>query len=307
MAADANTGHHPVMNATLALGLAALGRPAYITLTHDVDFPEGRSVEAMETHARRMLDAAYAAGIRHFDAARSYGMAERFLRGWIDARGLQPGEITVSSKWGYRYTGQWQLDGRTQEVKDHSAAMLRAQAAESLALLGPWLTLYQIHSATPESGVLENPEVLEELRRLRAHGLELGVTASGPTQVETIRRAIVLRPLFSAVQATWNAFERSAEEALNEAHAAGLKVLIKEPLANGRLATPPGRDALALAFALRQPWADLVLLGAATEAQLASNLRARDLQLSESDVASLDALREPAADYWASRSKLAWK
>ena len=41
-------------------------------------------------------------------------------------------------------------------MKDHSLAALAAQLAESRAILGPHLALYQIHSATLESGVLED-------------------------------------------------------------------------------------------------------------------------------------------------------
>ena len=35
-----------------------------------------------------VLDAAYGAGVRYFDAARSYGRAEQFLGSWLRARGL---------------------------------------------------------------------------------------------------------------------------------------------------------------------------------------------------------------------------
>lgn len=301
------------------LGLAALGRPAYMTLTHGEDFPEGRTVEALRARSHRMMDRAFAAGVRAFDAARSYGRAEEFLRGWLDARGLAPGDVFVSSKWGYRYTGGWQVDGRVQEVKEHTVELLRTQVAESRAILGAHLQLYQIHSAAPESGVLENAAVLDELRRLRAEGLRLGVTATGPRQLETLRRALELRdggaPLFSAVQATFNLLEQSAAPGLAEAHQGGLTVLIKEPLANGRL-TPRGdvpalqalarelgatEDAVALAFVLRQPWADVVLLGAATEAQLDSNLRAPQVRL---PAAAFDGLQEK--DYWARRARLSW-
>ena len=309
------------------LGMAALGRPAYITVGHGEDLPQGRSAEAMEAHAGRMLDQALAAGIRYFDAARSYGRAEEFLRRWIDSRGIRPEEIVVGSKWGYRYTGDWQVDGRVQEVKEHSASMLQAQGAESASILGAYLRLYQIHSATPQTRVLEDAQVLAALRRLRESGLLLGVTATGPQQPETIRRAAAIRfdgaPLFSAVQATWNLLERSAETALSEAREAGLTVLVKEALANGRL-TPRGdrgtagplrsvaerlrssADAVALAFVAQQPWADVVLLGAATAPQLDSNLRALDLRLSAEDAHTLDALREPAGEYWGRRARLPW-
>ncbi|HTO98294.1 MAG TPA: aldo/keto reductase [Myxococcales bacterium] len=306
----------------LGLGMAALGRPAYITVGHAADLPPGRSVEAVEAHAHRVLDGAFAAGIRYFDAARSYGRAEQFLRAWIDSRGIRPAEIAVGSKWGYRYTGGWQVDGRVQEVKDHGEAMLEKQAAESLSLLGPWLRLYQIHSATPQTGVLEDARVLARLGRLREQGLYLGVTASGPEQAETVRRALEVRldgaPLFSAVQATWNVLERSAGEALREAHRAGVTVLVKEPLANGILAQADGPlaaaarragiapDLLALAFVLKESWADVVLLGAATVEQVESNVRALGVSLQAGVVSRLDALVQAPDAYWERRSRLPW-
>ena len=173
-------GHDGPELTRFGLGLAALGRPAYIVLGHASDFPEGRDVSSMEAHSHRMLDRAFAAGIRYFDAARSYGRAEQFLRSWIESKRLRPHDVVVGSKWGYRYTGDWQVDGRVQEVKDHGAAMLEAQVAESSGLLGPYLRLYQIHSASIETHVLEDEQVLAELRRLRGQGLFLGVTTTGP-------------------------------------------------------------------------------------------------------------------------------
>jgi aryl-alcohol dehydrogenase-like predicted oxidoreductase len=175
--------------------------------------------------------------------------------------------------------------------------------------------------------VLDDREVLDELRRLRERGLFLGVTTSGPRQLETIRKAIGIRfdgvPLFAAVQSTWNALERSAGPGLREAHEAGVTVIVKEPLANGRL-TPRGEegrsgplkavadrlrsstDAVALALAAGETWADVILLGAATPAQLASNLRAVELRLSAEDAQLLDGLSVPAEEYWADRALLAW-
>jgi aryl-alcohol dehydrogenase-like predicted oxidoreductase len=48
-----------------------------------------------------VLDAAYEDGVRAFDAARSYGRAEAFLASWLERRELGPGDVRVSSKWGY--------------------------------------------------------------------------------------------------------------------------------------------------------------------------------------------------------------
>jgi aryl-alcohol dehydrogenase-like predicted oxidoreductase len=56
------------MVSRIGLGLAALGRPAYINLGRQRDLGAYRSVAELERRCHEMLDAAYAAGIRYFDA-----------------------------------------------------------------------------------------------------------------------------------------------------------------------------------------------------------------------------------------------
>ncbi|MDQ6885529.1 MAG: aldo/keto reductase [Candidatus Dormibacteraeota bacterium] len=291
----------------IGLGLAALGRPGYITVDRENDLGGDRSVTALERRSQEVLSAAYDAGIRYFDAARSYGFAERFLTSWFREGALPPDAVTVGSEWGYTYVGDWRVDARVHEVKDHSLAALRRQVEESRALLGEHLDLYQIHSATLESGVLDDPAVLTELNGLRASGLTIGMSVSGPRQAEVIRHALAvtvdgLNP-FQSVQATWNLLEPSAGQALAEAHDAGWGVIIKEALANGRLAD---RDQESIAAALANPWVDLVLSGAVTEAQLRSNVGALSVRLSPDELASLSNLAEPAHQYWKERGQLAW-
>jgi aryl-alcohol dehydrogenase-like predicted oxidoreductase len=301
----------------LGLGLAALGRPGYINLGHGEDLGAQKDVSTLEREAHAVLDAAYDGGIRYFDAARSYGRAEEFLGSWLERRGLVPGAVTVGSKWGYTYTADWRVDADVHEVKDLSLATLRRQIAESRALLGEHLRLYQIHSATLESGVLEDRAVRDELARLRETGLAIGLTTTGPNQRETIERALEVGG-FDTVQATWNLLERSAGPALEAAQAAGLGVIVKEALANGRLTSrgdvAPMRelaeragttpDALALAAVLAQPWVDVVLSGATTVEQLRSNLKALELELDLS--LELAQLVEDPARYWQERAALPW-
>jgi aryl-alcohol dehydrogenase-like predicted oxidoreductase len=291
----------------IGLGLAAIGRPGYITLGREHDIGTDRSVEALERRSHEVLSAAYDAGIRYFDAARSYGYAERFLSSWLHQRGLPPESVTVGSKWGYTYVGDWHVEARVHEVKDHSLAALRRQIEESQALLGEYLDLYQIHSATLESGVLDDHAVLAELNNLRASGLTIGMSVSGPRQAEVIRRALAVsidgvNP-FQSVQATWNLLEPSAGPALAEAHDAGWGVIIKEALANGRLAD---RDQKAIAAALANPWVDVVLSGAVTADQVRSNAMATSVKLSTDELAELAKMAEPADRYWKERSQLAW-
>ena len=90
----------------------------------------------MGAHAHDVLDAAWYAGVRYFDAARSYGRAEAFLGAWLKERGIRPDQATVGSKWGYTYTAGWQVEAEKHEVKEHSLPVLRRQIGESRDLLG---------------------------------------------------------------------------------------------------------------------------------------------------------------------------
>jgi aryl-alcohol dehydrogenase-like predicted oxidoreductase len=313
----------------IGLGLAALGRPGYINLGHAEDLNQEYEIAAMEARSHAVLDAAWKLGIRYFDAARSYGRAEAFLASWLKARAIAADEVVVGSKWGYIYTAGWQVEAEEHEVKEHSLPVLQRQTAESRRLLGTYLKLYQIHSATLDSQVLDNEAVLAELARLRREtGLQIGLSLSGPQQAQTLRRALAVRledgsPLFGAVQATWNLLEPSAGPVLAEASAAGLGVIVKEAVANGRL-TPrnpeaklaplreaaaelgTSEDVLALAAVLAQPWAGIVLSGAATAEQLESNVRALEFPWTPALAERLSSLAEPPETYWQKRSDLPW-
>jgi aryl-alcohol dehydrogenase-like predicted oxidoreductase len=315
----------------IGLGLAALGRPGYINLGHAQDLEGSYDVPAMERRAHRVLDEAWQAGIRYFDAARSYGRAEQFLGSWLQSRDIPQAEVTVGSKWGYTYTANWQVEAAEHEVKAHTLPVLQRQWQESRTNLGAYLRLYQIHSATLESGVLDNPSVLGELARLKADGLYIGLSLSGPAQAEVLKRAANIElegvRLFDCVQITWNLLEPSTGPILRQVHRAGMGILVKEALANGRLTARNNEptfapklallerqasrlnttvDALALALVLAQPWLDVVLSGAASSEHLRSNLKALEVRWDEEAGSQLATLAEAPEDYWATRSGLAW-
>ncbi|MFG2849580.1 aldo/keto reductase [Streptomyces mirabilis] len=307
----------------IGLGLAAVGRPGYINLGRDHDLGEDRSVETLRARTHELLDAAYAQGVRYFDAARSYGRSEEFLADWLKSR-PDVDDVVVGSKWGYTYTADWTTDAEQHEVKDHTLATYERQRAETAALLGDRLDLYQIHSVTPDSPALTDKELHAKLAEAAAQGLSIGFSTSGPAQADAIRAALAVtvdgEPLFRTVQSTYNVLETSAAPALAEAHDAGLTVIVKEGMANGRLAaehapdavraiaeeTGLGADAVVLALILRQPWAGVVLSGAATSAQLASNLHAAVVDLDEDQLTRLAALAEDPDVYWERRGQLPW-
>jgi aryl-alcohol dehydrogenase-like predicted oxidoreductase len=197
----------------IGLGTAALGRPGYINLGHGEDLDGRRSVAALRAHTHEVLDAAAALGVRYLDTARSYGRAEGFLAAWLEDHPELAARTTVGSKWGYTYTAGWRVDADVHEVKEHSLDVLQRQWSETQTNLGAHLDLYQIHSATLKTGVLENAEVLKALARLKEAGTAIGLTVSGPRQEATVAKAIPVEVdgvrLFDTVQATWNLLERS--------------------------------------------------------------------------------------------------
>ena len=180
-----------------------------------------------------------------------------------------------------------------------------------------------------ETGVLDDAPLHRALAGLRESGVAVGISTSGPEQAAAVRRALRVRvdglPLFTSVQATWNVLETSVAPALAEAADAGARVLIKESLANGRLAGAQGEgspgaaraaeiaasigvgpDVLAVAAALAQPWASIVLSGAVTPDQVDRTVAATRLEPADDVLPELARLAEDPYDYWASRSRRPW-
>ena len=316
----------------LGLGMASLGRPGYINLGHKDDLPAERTKEAMRLHAHAVLDEAYALGLRYIDCARSYGLSEQFVASWLAERPEVAEAVVVGSKWGYEYTADWRVEvaeGEAHEVKKHTVEQHVRQLGETRELLGSKLALYQIHSATEESGVLEADDVLEVLAKLRDDGVAIGASVSFP-QARPLELAASASksgaPVFSSVQATFNLLDQSAAPQLRAAHEAGVLVIIKEALANGRLTsrttdaavrqllveeadkldTTP--DALALAWVLSHEWVGMVLSGASSVEMLRSNADALRIAPLPADVMARlgEALGQEVESYWADRRALAW-
>jgi aryl-alcohol dehydrogenase-like predicted oxidoreductase len=298
--------------ASIGLGLAALGRPGYLNLGHDEDLSAGRAVEDLRQRTHQLLEQAWQAGVRYFDAARSYGLAETFLGEWLTPE--RRTELTIGSKWGYTYVADWRHDADTHEVKDHSVATFERQWPETLQALGGPPDFYLVHSLTTDSPALDDEAVLDRLRALAGTGVRVGLSTSGPHQAETLRKALSLDTPFTAVQSTWNVLEPSVGAALAEAHDAGWFVVLKEVVANGRLTSRAGEtpfnefaakqgltpDAIAIGAAMSQPWADVVLSGAITPEQLESNLAYRS-------AGPLTEFVQQPEEYWTERSALPWR
>ena len=311
----------------LGLGTAALGRPQYINVRQNDVY--NSDLAAFRKQSFNVLEDAYNAGIRYFDTAPGYGLAEELVLDWLKTK--DDNSIEIATKWGYTYTANFDASATVHEVKEHSLAKLNEQWNFSKQLL-PYLKVYQIHSATLETGVLENQEVLKQLAFLKKeYNLKIGLTTTGTNQVEVIKKALDIfvdgKQFFAIFQVTYNFLEQSLLEIIDELHQQNKKIVIKEALANGRVFSNKsythyqemyvsleklskkhnvGIDAIALKYCEQTIPKSTVLSGASNANQLKENLKINSFSLSAEDVNLLNSFKTDAEHYWSERKNLEW-
>ncbi len=312
----------------IALGTAAIGRPVYINIKQEPSGPDF-SLDTFRQKGVSMLETAYRKGIRHFDTAPNYGLAEGLLIDWIKQK--NDPSLTVSTKWGYTYIADFDPEATEHEIKEHSLIKLNEQWEVSKALL-PNLKLYQIHSATFESGVLNNTEVINRLYALKQKfDLIIGLTITGSNQAEVLKKALTLEVdgdrLFQSVQFTFNLLDQSVAGMIDDLKQLKGPILIKEVLANGRLIPNDNYivyrslydemkrlakkyvvnpDAIALRFAMDSFENSVVLSGANNETHLEANLKAKMFSLTPDEMDLLRSFAIAPQEYWKERNELKW-
>jgi aryl-alcohol dehydrogenase-like predicted oxidoreductase len=311
----------------IGLGTAALGRPQYINIRKDN--AANTDLETFRKHSFQVLEEAYNAGIRYFDTAPGYGLAEELVLEWVQTK--NDNSIEIATKWGYTYTANFDANATVHEIKEHSLTKLNEQWNFSKQLL-PYLKVYQIHSATLETGVLENTEVLAQLAFLKKeHHLKIGLTTSGTNQVEVIKKALEVlvdgETLFDLFQVTYNFLDQSLLQISDELIKQNKTIVIKEALANGRVfrnKTYPyynklhnvleslskkhtaGVDAISLKYCEQTIPNSIVLSGASTALQLKENVKLNDFSLSTNEIELLNSFKTAPELYWTERKQLEW-
>ncbi len=309
------------------LGTAALGRPHYINIRKEKAGPF--QLENFKALGKQVFEAAYRKGIRYYDTAPGYGLAEALLLDWVKEK--NDPNLEVATKWGYVYTANFDPKATVHEIKEHSLEVLTRQWNFSQQLL-PYVSTLQIHSATFETGVLQNQSVLNELARLHTeYGMRIGLTTTGHNQLEVLKAALDVhingKPLFEVFQVTYNVFDQSLLAAKEELHAQNKRIVIKEGVANGRvfpnvnypnyqqayqvlekLATQynVGMDAIALQFCRQTMEPFKVLSGASRVYQVNENVKAAEICLAEAEIAALKRLAVDPELYWNERKLLPW-
>jgi aryl-alcohol dehydrogenase-like predicted oxidoreductase len=312
----------------IGLGTAAIGRPLYINVNQG-NAEDVFTLESFKKKGIAMLNYAYNLGIRYFDTAPGYGLAEQLLIDWVTKK--NDPSIIVATKWGYTYVANFDPNAKIHEVKEHSLKKLNEQWNISKHLL-PYIKYYQIHSATLESGVLTNKVVLERLFQLKEeYNLKVGLTTTGSNQSDVLKKGMDIhfqgKPLFEVFQCTYNILDQSIYQLGRQIIKDGKQLVIKEALANGRLfpnnAYPVykdlykelmdistkyevGIDAIALNFCLAQLKGAIVLSGANKPEYLQQNLKAKNLKLSIQEIDTLAKYKRTPEFYWEERKQLGW-
>ncbi|WP_034058104.1 aldo/keto reductase [Lacinutrix jangbogonensis] len=311
---------------SLGLGTAALGRPHYINVRQE---RSKLDLNAFRKQSFAVLENAYQLGVRYFDTAPGYGLAEDLLLEWLSTK--TDSSIEIATKWGYTYVANFDTNAKIHEIKEHSLEKLNAQWEHSKRFL-PHLKVYQIHSVTLETGVLENKAVLERLAFLKKeYNIEIGLTTTGKNQIEVIKKALAIsidgKQLFDAFQVTYNILDQSLSAITNQLISRNKRIIIKEALANGRLFRNKnyshynniytaldhlaknynvGIDAIALNYCEQTIPTSLVLSGASNSEQLKQNLKMNIFSLSKNEIMLLNSFKTTPELYWSERKKLEW-
>jgi len=200
----------------IAFGAFKIGRNEGIKYERGYELPS-------EEDAIRLVRGAIALGIRHVDVAPAYGLAER--RVGLALAGLET-PVTVSTKVGERFE-----EGRS--TFDFSAEATRSSLDRSRDLLGrPRLDLVLVHSHGDDLRILREEAVTAALQaaREREEVSALGFSA------KTVEGALAaLEAGYATLMLEYHPLDASMRPALERAAACGATVLVKKPLASGRI------------------------------------------------------------------------
>lgn len=311
----------------LGLGTAALGRPQYINIRQKDSMIN--DVDLFREQSFSVLEKAYKLGIRYFDTAPGYGLAEKLLLDWLKTKDDK--SIQIATKWGYTYVADFDANAKIHELKEHSEKKLLEQWQVSKGFL-PHLKVYQVHSATLKTGVLDNEAILNKLAFLKSeYKFEIGITTTGTNQIDVIKKALNVsvegNQLFDAFQVTYNMLDQSLKHISNELNNQNKKVIIKEALANGRVFRNQnyshyntmytileslgkkynvGIDAISLQFCAQTNPKSIILSGASNAIHLESNLKLNTFSLSEIELQEIINFNINPTNYWEERKQLGW-
>jgi pyridoxine 4-dehydrogenase len=242
--------------------------------------------------AIRVLRRAVELGVNLLDTADSYGpeVAENLI---AEALYPYPDDLVIATKGGLRRTGpgQWPRDLRPEHIKEACEGSLTRLKLDRI-------DVYQLHAVDEK---VPYEESVGAVRDLQAEGKirHIGVSNVGRTELAVARGIVEV----VSVQNRYSITDRSSEKVLGVCEADGLGFMPWWPLGAGRLpdqaaatldeiaaAHDATRFQIALAWLLHHSPVMLPIPGTSKVAHLEENVAAASIELSDDEMARLDAL-----------------
>jgi aryl-alcohol dehydrogenase-like predicted oxidoreductase len=244
------------VNIELGLGIIGLGKP-WGHIPSDVP---------TEREAIELLEFAFETGIRYFDSAPSYGVAEerlgKFLRS-LDCE--QRKQVRIATKFGEHWDAE-----RSQPFVDHSYDALCRSLDNSLRQLGR-IDVLQLHKTTPEalrSAALSHAWDYATQMRIPMLGASVSDLESA--------RMVIKEARYTCIQMPLNCGNTKFATAVQDAAARELWIATYRQLAMGEMLyrDVPISTAEAFRFLLNQRFPGVILTGTKSKQHLAANWRA---------------------------------
>ena len=210
-----SVGRSGLLVSPVAFGAFKIGRNEKTKYAQSYPLPDDQQVE-------RLLNGVLDMGINLVDTAPAYGASEeRVGRAIADRRS----EYLLSTK-----VGETFADGNS--THDFSRQAITSSVERSLQRLRTdVLDFVFIHSDGRDLFILEKTDTVPALADLRRRGIIRFIGLSGKT-VEGARKALAWADV---LMIEYHPEDRSHEQVIDEAAAAGVGVFVKKPLASGRL------------------------------------------------------------------------
>jgi aryl-alcohol dehydrogenase-like predicted oxidoreductase len=241
--------------------------------------------------AVRVVRAAVEQGVDFIDTADSYGpvVSEQIL---AEALHPYPEGLVIATKAGLTRQGPgiWTPLGRPAYLQQQVELSLRTLKVDTIDLI-------QLHRIDPEVPLADQLGAFVELKE-QGKVRHIGVSEVSVAQLKAAREITEI----VSVQNLYNLTTRQSQDVLDYATAEGIGFIPWFPIATGNLAAPDSPVAaiakdlgatpaqVALAWLLQKSPVVLPIPGTKSVEHLTENMGARGLQLSDDDMARLDAL-----------------
>lgn len=240
--------------------------------------------------AKRVLRRAVELGVDFIDTADSYGpdVSEELI-----GEALSPYKqgLMIATKGGFVRTGPnlWRMLGKPDYLQQQVEMSLRHLKTDHI-------DLWQLHRIDPKTPVEES---LKPIKRLQDQGKIrfIGLSEVSVAEIEQVRKIVDV----VSVQNEYNLTTRKSEDVLDYCEKNNIGFIPWYPVAAGKLAGDGSKIAafakghgatvaqLSLAWLLHRSPVMLPIPGTSSVKHLEENMKAADIQLSESDMQELEA------------------